>query len=53
MFQGTMIKFLKLMKLRRKQQPERGLLRLVPSFSIELGWYVTKHVIQIKQLRFM
>ena len=40
MFQKTIIKFLKLMKLRQRQQPKRGLIKLLPFLFKELGWHV-------------
>ena len=47
------IKFQKLTKLRQKQQPKRGLLRVLLCLLIELGWNVITHVIQKEQLRFL
>ena len=50
MFQNTIIKFLKLITY-DEQQPKRGLLRLLPSLFIELGWHEKRNLMQVNQLR--
>ena len=46
MFQNTIIKFLKLITY-DEQQPKRGLLRLLPSLFIELGWHEKRNLMQV------
>ena len=51
-FHKTITRFLKLTNLQWKEQPKHGLIKLLPSLFIALGWNVIKHLIWTKQLCF-